>query len=394
MELPHLSAASRPPYAAPGSFGAGSIHGFVLGEWVELHGPKAYLHMLESVAELVENGQLSLDGETDLLPCGTTPTAHTADTEATTAKLPSRFNATPLDAQKSGGAVVSSLEPQPVLTGDEMVQCGLIPSFQDGNAASVTKVDGAGKGMVAEKIADAVLNAVRGVVAHEVQETGVWAERRKVVLTFGTAEEAADEAVELGRAITELAQTLEWHGTKPYRPGEGPPPESEPEGEPESEQNADDEDEVEEVASLAANERARRVDALLESNSSSGELDQGAAEPEDFEPPAAVTEPEPESEHSPEPASASGKLLSETLRQLEFIDKYGEMLLGDPAVAEEVMTAAQDNGDRDALRQALKAHGVKKLGHREKLVAALYVAPSSVNGAGEAPTRLREINIS
>jgi hypothetical protein len=390
-ELPRLSAASRPLYAAPGSFGAGSIHGFVLGEWVELHGPKAYLHMLESVAELVENGQLSLDAEADLLPCGPTPTAATADTETTTAKLPARFNATPLDAQKNGGAVVSSLEPQPVLTGDEMVQRGLIPSFQD--VAAATKADGGATGMVAEHLAIGVLNAVRGDVAHEVQEIGVWAERRKVVLSFGTAEEAADEAVVLGRAVTELAQTLEWHGTKPYRPGEGPPPEpaSEPEGEPKSKPDSNDEDEVEEVASLAANERVRRVDALLESNSSSNQSDQG--ESESTESKSAATEPETEPEPEPEPASVAGKLLSQTLRRLQLLDKYGEMLLSDPAVSENVM-AAQGNVDRDALRQVLKAHGVKKLGHREKLVAALYVEPTSVNAAAEAPTRMGEINIS
>ena len=224
-ELPRLSAASCPPYAAPGSLGAGSIHGFVLGEWVEVHGPKAYLHMLESVAELVNNGQLSLDGEADLLPCGTTPSADTAaaggaDAAAASSGLPARFKA-PIVAQKTGTVV--SIEPQPVLTGDEMVRRGLIPSYQqDNNTAGETEVDGGTNGMVPERIAAAVSKAVRGVGAHEVQETGGWAERRKVVLSFGTAEEAADEAVELGRAITELAQTLEWHGTKPYRPGEGP----------------------------------------------------------------------------------------------------------------------------------------------------------------------------
>jgi hypothetical protein len=61
-ELPRLSAASRPANAGPQSFGAGSVHGFVLGEWVEAHGAKAYGHMLEAVAELVNSGQLSLDG--------------------------------------------------------------------------------------------------------------------------------------------------------------------------------------------------------------------------------------------------------------------------------------------------------------------------------------------
>ena len=87
-------------------------------------------------------------------------------------------------------------------------------------------------------------------------------------------------------------------------------------------------------------------------------------------------------------------MLSQTLRQLQLTEKYGEMLLSDPVASEDVMAAAQGNGDRDPLRQVLKARGVKKLGHREKLVAALYVERNSANGVAEAPTRMGEINIS
>ena len=92
--------------------------------------------------------------------------------------------------------------------------------------------------------------------------------------------------------------------------------------------------------------------------------------------------------------TASEQWLSRVLEQLQYAEKYGEMLLGQPGVSEEVMAAAQGNGDRDSLRQVLKARGVKKLGHREKLVAALYVEPTAATAAGAAPSRLGEVNIS
>lgn len=285
-ELPQLRFASLPTHAAPGSCGSASIHGFVLGEWVESHGPKAYLHMLESVAELINDGQLSLDGEADLLLCGTTPRSTAlarADDDAR--GLPARFNAPSPDAQHSLRSAVSSLEPQPVLTGDEMVRRGLIPSFNsESSTIRAAEADSSAETMPAARIAAAISQAVGRHVAHETQERGVWAERRKVVLSFGTTEEAADEAVELGHAITELAQKLEWHGTKPYRPGEGPAPRPEPEPEPEPKTelapDADQEDEVEEARSVAANERARRVEALSQSNSSPKNNSEPESQPE------------------------------------------------------------------------------------------------------------------
>lgn len=82
------------------------------------------------------------------------------------------------------------------------------------------------------------------------------------------------------------------------------------------------------------------------------------------------------------------------LTTLQLTGKYGEALLSEPAVSKSVMTAAQGGGDRDTLRQVLKAHGVKKLGHREKLVAAFYVEQSATTVADSAPSRLGEINIS
>jgi hypothetical protein len=350
--------------------------------------------MLEAVAELVNSGQLSLDGEADLLHCGTT-TPSGAGT-AGTSELPARFSAPMSSSDVNDGATVSSIEPQPVLTGEEMVKRGLIPSFRpDGTVSQANggSSDG-GVGMSEERIAAAVAAAARGPIAHEAPEAvGAWAARRKVVLSFGSAEEAADEAVQLGRAINELARTVVWHGTKPYRPGEVPEPEPEPESEPESERRSDsaedacgasDEEELEDVTSVAAAERARRVDAL--------QAKQPESEPE--------SEPEPEPE--PEPSCA---FVGRVLKELGMAEKYGKALLESASsVAESVQEAAQ-SGDRDALRQLLKARGVAKLGPREKLVAALCVelpaagaAPAAAGaGAGGdsgAPARLGEINIS
>ena len=375
-ELPRLSAAPPAPGAAPGTPGAGSVHGFVLGEWVEAHGLKAYDRMLAGVAELVNSGLLKLDGEYDLLPCGNADSS-----SAKSAELPGRFSSTVLPT-----------EPKPVLTGDEMVRRGLIPAFDGGDGSTA---EGAGAGMMsAAGIAAALETAVRGPIAHAATEAGVWLARRKVVLTFGAAEDAADEAVELGGAIMELAQTLVWDGTKAYRPGEVPQHEPEPEPEPEpagtqepaKEEASDeagaeeDEDEgLEAAVSVAAVERAQRVEKMQSKQ----------------------PEPEPEPEPQPEAAAVAGgrsdawTAMVKALANLDLREKYSEALLGKPETAESVMAAATGSGDRDVLRKELKAQGVSKLGHREKLVGALYVEPTAEGGTGaNAPARLSKVNIS
>jgi NADPH:quinone reductase-like Zn-dependent oxidoreductase len=58
------------PPGMPGVAGcARSMHGFVLGEWVEKHGAAAYGKMLRHVAELVADGTLTLAGECSALDC-------------------------------------------------------------------------------------------------------------------------------------------------------------------------------------------------------------------------------------------------------------------------------------------------------------------------------------
>ena len=68
------------------------------------------------------------------------------------------------------------------------------------------------------------------------------------------------------------------------------------------------------------------------------------------------------------------------------LQRYAEALTAE-GVAESL-----PRSDRDALRASLKAHGVSKLGHREKLLGALH-REAACAGDG-APSRLGEINVS
>ena len=68
------------------------------------------------------------------------------------------------------------------------------------------------------------------------------------------------------------------------------------------------------------------------------------------------------------------------------LQRYAEALTAE-GVAESL-----PRSDRDALRASLKAHGVSKLGHREKLLGALHKEGASAGD--DAPSRLGEINVS